>query len=161
VQQLSLLAPQLERPAPLVWQLGSDATQVPLTHCPDAHAVAFCHVPVEPHVCGCMLDAHCICPGAHAPWQVPFTHVWLVHATESGTHAPIVLHVAGVFDAHFVSFGLHVTQAPFKHTGVFPVHAPGQPPSPVPDADSATSGSAPSSSGAGASGPAGASKEAS
>jgi hypothetical protein len=67
-QQLSLaLLPQLLRPAPA--SAGAPWQLVPATalHAPSRqygveaeHAVPFCQVPVELHVCGCVLDPHCV-----------------------------------------------------------------------------------------------------
>jgi hypothetical protein len=65
VQQLSLLIPQFVRPGPppctaqlrpaLALQEASTQNGVI-----PVHAAEFTHVPVELHVCGCVLDPHCI-----------------------------------------------------------------------------------------------------
>jgi hypothetical protein len=36
-------------------------------------AVAFCQLPLDEQLCGCVLDAHCVEPGLQAT-QLPFRH---------------------------------------------------------------------------------------
>jgi hypothetical protein len=132
VQQLSLLAPQLFRPDPVVvqlvpevvwhaplvqvlvegqaaadpqapvdWQICSFAPEhcvwpssqtpwhAPFTHVLFTHAVAVCQVPVELQVCGWMVDVHCPWVGPHWPPQAPLTQVWLVAQFADGYHDPV------------------------------------------------------------------------
>ena len=42
-----------------------EPVHAPDTHAWFTHAVALCHVPDVVHVCGCVLDAHCVCPWPH------------------------------------------------------------------------------------------------
>ncbi len=58
-------------------------------------AVAFCQVPVELHVCGCVLDEHWVWPGPHVPTHAPATHVWLASQFVPFCQVPVALHVCG------------------------------------------------------------------
>lgn len=146
-QQLSLDAPQFVSPAPpgaqlvplVVWQYpftmvldpGHAAHEPAPIHIgvPPEHAVAFCQVPVELHVCGCVLDPHCVCPGAHTPWQEPLTHVWFTHDEPLFCQTPVLLHVCGCWPTHWTDAGAHapvhepLTQAWLTQTVAF-CHAP-------------------------------------
>jgi hypothetical protein len=71
-----------------------DPVQLPPTHAWLVHAVAFCHVPLVLHVCGCC-PLHCFCVGAHTPVQAPATHVWFEHADPVFDQAPALVQVCG------------------------------------------------------------------
>jgi hypothetical protein len=110
-QQLSLDEPQLLKPEPLVVQLVPvvGATQEPLLHTgvlPE-HAVAFCQAPVELHVCGCVPEKHCTCPGAQFPVHAPLTHVWLEQALPLFCQVPVALQFCGCCPLHWVWVGPH------------------------------------------------------
>jgi hypothetical protein len=104
-------------------------TQLPETHAWFVHAVAFCHDPVEEQVCGCW-PLHCVCPGPHAPWQVPETQVVLVEHTDPVfCQVPVMSQVWGCWLLHRMLPGEHEPlQAPlrqpwFVHATAVP-HAP-------------------------------------
>jgi hypothetical protein len=61
---------------------------------------AFCQVPAAPQVCGCVVLAHWVWPGAHTPWQAPPTQVWFEHAEPVLCQAPLALHVCGCWPVH-------------------------------------------------------------
>jgi hypothetical protein len=102
VQQLSLLIPQLLRPGPpappgtaqLRPAVGLQEASTQKEVGP-AQATSFTQVPVELHVCGCVLDPHCVWAGPHTPAQVPPTHVWLASHAAAFCQVPAELHVCG------------------------------------------------------------------
>jgi hypothetical protein len=73
-----------------VWRPFPEQSVVPGTHEPPqlfvvvsqmwfGHRTGAPHCPVLSHVATLVLPlAHSVCCGAHTPWHVPATHVWLV-----------------------------------------------------------------------------------
>ena len=123
MQQLSLLAPQLVKPLPLVAQLGGPATHPASVQAEAApeQAVPPSQLPLASHVCGA-LPMHVVCPGPQTPEQLPDAHVWPTQAA-AFCQVPDGLHVWGcVLDEHRVVPGLHAAQAPPAHAGVLPEH---------------------------------------
>jgi hypothetical protein len=109
VQQLSPLAPQLLRPAPLVWQLvPAVVSQRPPPHAPDGHVAAAAHCASGPQICQVVPLAHCVVPGLQAT-QTPFRHTGVLPEQAAPPYC--------------VGSGLHSAQAPFRHTGVLPEQA--------------------------------------
>jgi hypothetical protein len=85
------------------------------------HPVVPCHWPLLLQDCG-VLPLHRVCPVAHAPWHMPLTHVWLLHAV-AFCQAPEELQLWGcVLDTHCPVPGVQATQLPLKHAGVLPEH---------------------------------------
>jgi hypothetical protein len=114
VQQFSLAAPQLVRPAPLVAQLVPEVvSQTPFVHVPEpGQATADPQDPVVWHVCK-LVPEHCVAPGLHAT-QPPLRHTGVPpeHST-AVPHVPLVVQVCTPLPEHCVSPGVHA-----------PVHVP-------------------------------------
>src|ERR1700733_9358154 len=99
---------------PSLWR-HSGATHAPPVQYVEHGEPLFCQAPVELQFCGWKVPLHVVCVGAHEPWHMPPTHVWLLVVHEVPTvHVPVALHVSVWFDAVQPS-------VPATHV---PVHAP-------------------------------------